>query len=71
MLWGLNACMLGIMFLLHPQRSRSATATHTTLGSSLCLGGLLLMLEKLEGIKPDWRADSPCVWAGGLHVLVV
>ena len=52
-LWFLNTSYIGVLFLLHPQRSYTSNVEHKALGSCVLFAPLFFMFAKMLNFSND------------------
>jgi len=69
-LWALNASMIGVMFLTHPQHNeKRGVLIHTFLGLSMAWAAMFLMVSKIKGFPPNLEEDFTIVMAGSAQLI--
>mmetsp|Transcript_11371 Transcript_11371/g.27981 ORF Transcript_11371/g.27981 Transcript_11371/m.27981 type:complete len:415 (-) Transcript_11371:102-1346(-) len=69
-LWCMNASMIGVMFLVHPQHDAiRGTVIHTFLGLSMAWAACFLMVSKIKGFPPDLERDFTVIMAGSAQII--
>ena len=67
-LWCLNMCCIGMIFMVHPQADFSGSSTHTMLGFFIVFGSIFFLAEKWKGFPEDLYESWNIVIAGGLYL---
>jgi hypothetical protein len=67
-LWCLNMCCVGMVFMVHPQANFDGSSTHTMLGFFIVFGAVFFLAEKWKGFPEDLYESWNIVIAGGLYL---
>jgi hypothetical protein len=67
-LWCINMCSIGMIFMVHPQPDFAGAATHTVLGMLIIFGAIFFLGEKWHQFPEDIYESWNVVLAGGLYL---
>ena len=67
-LWCVNMCCIGMVFMVHPQPDFAGAATHTMLGMFIIIGAIFFLGEKWHQFPEDLYESWNIVLAGGLYL---
>lgn len=70
LLWMVDVCLVGSLFLTHPQHSPGGSVVHSFLGVSLIIAGVMLGASKLRGF-PRGGSDVSLPLAGVAQICAI